>query len=318
MLTASIHSSSLRAMESPVPQWLHLLPAGTLSTKDGRGPYRVIDPDKIIAASMADGNLPLDENHSTDLAAPKGAPSPARGWIVQLLRRSDGIWGRVEWTKAGKRIMEDRQYGGISPVIAHDKDGAITAILRASLTNTPNMKGLTSLHSEDVSQADRRATRAQLVKLLRLASATDDAIIAKVRQILAGPQSDNRSNIRAQLVQALRLGSVTDRMIAAKVRQVLAPVHRSFEEILADEPALQSSLGAADERVIALLGCDRGEYLKALHAQQAAGEEVSRHSAQASRVSQDGLTAADERVIQMMGLDRDAYTRSLKRRSSPS
>ena len=40
-------------------------------------------------------------------------------------------------------------YRGISPVIQHDKQsGRIAAILRASLTNTPNLSGLVTLHSQ--------------------------------------------------------------------------------------------------------------------------------------------------------------------------
>jgi phage I-like protein len=69
---------------APVPEWVHLLPIGTFSGVDGRGPYTVPDPAAVIAASMAVRRLPVDENHATDLAAPKGEPSPARGWIVEM------------------------------------------------------------------------------------------------------------------------------------------------------------------------------------------------------------------------------------------
>lgn len=140
--------SAIRLPEGTVPDWLHLLPAGEVRTNDGRGPYRVTNAQALMATSIAAGKLPLDENHSMDLAAPKGGASPARGWFVELQQREDGIWGRVEWTSTGRQIMEDREYSGVSPVILHGADGSIRAILRASLTNTPNITGLTALHSQ--------------------------------------------------------------------------------------------------------------------------------------------------------------------------
>ena len=78
------------------PEWVHLIPAGTFSGADGRGPYTLHNPEAVITASIAAGKLPIDENHAIDLAAPKGGPSPARGWIVELQSRTDGLWGKVE------------------------------------------------------------------------------------------------------------------------------------------------------------------------------------------------------------------------------
>ncbi len=141
--------SSLTAAAGEVPKWVHLVPAGTFRGLDGRGPYRLEDAGAVIDASMATGKLALDENHSTDLKAPKGEPSPARGWIVEMEARADGIWGHVEWTRVGTALMEDRAYKGISPVIsARAADGVVVGVLRASLTNTPNLT-LTSLHHRE-------------------------------------------------------------------------------------------------------------------------------------------------------------------------
>ncbi len=168
-----------------VPDWLHLLPAAEARTHDGRGPYRITDAAALMAASLpAGGKLVLDENHATDLVAPKGGAAPARGWIVELQSRGDGIWGRVEWTGTGRQMVEDRQYRGVSPVITHRRDGTVTGILRASLTNTPNLTGLVSLHHQLENDMDLRQT---LVELLKLAGDADDAaIVAALRTKLDG------------------------------------------------------------------------------------------------------------------------------------
>lgn len=142
MFTAALHA----ALPDGVPEWVHLVPAGTFSGRDGRGPYRLVAPEAVIAASMAGAPLPIDENHATDHAAASGIPSPARGWIDRLEARPDGIWGHVDWTPTGTALMAEKSYRGISPVFVHDKNGVVLRVLRAALTNTPNLDALATLH----------------------------------------------------------------------------------------------------------------------------------------------------------------------------
>lgn len=135
---------------STAPEYIHLLPAGEIRTVDGRGPYRVRDVEALMRASMEGGaRLVIDENHATDLAAPRGEAAPARGWIVALQSRQDGIWGQVEWTEAGRRLVADKAYRNISPAIRHLADGTVTGVLRASLVNMANLRGLAALHQQD-------------------------------------------------------------------------------------------------------------------------------------------------------------------------
>ncbi|MDO5704044.1 MAG: phage protease [Paracoccus sp. (in: a-proteobacteria)] len=166
------------AADGEVPDWIHLLPApGPVETNDGRGPYRLEDAPRVIAASLAAvRKLPIDENHSIDLAAPRGEPAPARGHVVELQARADGIWGRVEWTGSGRALMADRAYLGISPAILHDKSGRIVALLRASLVNRPNLRGLTALHQEETMSLNER-----LAEILgQEPGVDDDTLIARV------------------------------------------------------------------------------------------------------------------------------------------
>lgn len=130
------------------PEWIHLLPAGEFRGIDGRGPYTVADADKLILNSMTGKKrLVLDENHSTDLAQEKGGSAPAVGWIVDLQARQDGIWGKVNWNKRGTALMQDKSYEGVSPAFAA-AGSEVTRIVRASLTNVPNLT-LTHLHSQE-------------------------------------------------------------------------------------------------------------------------------------------------------------------------
>lgn len=160
------------------PEWVHLLPAaqGEIQTYDSRGPYRLADIEAVIAASMqSERGMPIDENHATDTAMQNGNGAPARGWIKALEARADGLWGRVEWTKAGAELLADRAYRGISPVFNHLADKTITRVLRASLTNKPNLKGLVALNTENA------MSFAAIAKALGLGDdASEEAIIAAI------------------------------------------------------------------------------------------------------------------------------------------
>lgn len=168
--------------DGEAPEWVHLLPTakGKVQTIDQRGPYDVQDAEAIIAASFADQpKLQIDENHAEDLKSGKGEPSPARGWITELQARADGIWGKVEWTGTGRALVADKAYRAMSPVILHDKAKRVIAILRASLVNRPNFRGLATLNQE--TSMDPMAQMAGALGLSEGASADD--ILAAIKAL---------------------------------------------------------------------------------------------------------------------------------------
>ena len=136
--TALMASQALPAFDAgqAAPDWVHLLPApvgGKIGTTDSRGPYHVTDTAALIAASFAEADrLPIDENHSTDLAAPRGEPAPARGWIVGMEARADGIWGQVEWNAAGADLA-GLTVNGSGALIATFSDGTNQTIGKVAL-----------------------------------------------------------------------------------------------------------------------------------------------------------------------------------------
>ncbi len=171
------------AAEGAVPDWVQLTPVlqGEIATFDGRGPYLMADAAAVIAASMAhERGILIDENHATDLAAPTGKEAPARGWIKELQSRADGIWGRVEWTKAGRELVADKAYRGISPVMTlHSDKKTVLAIPRASLVNLPNLRGILALNQEQP-----MGPMAKLAAALGLAEdASEEAILAAIKAL---------------------------------------------------------------------------------------------------------------------------------------
>jgi len=126
-----------------VPEWIELLPAGVFNGRDGRGPFKVEDPPAVIAATRAlamAAGIPIDYDHATDFAAPTGRPAPAAGWVVAFEVRSGAVWGRVEWTARAAHAIAAREYRYVSPVFQFDPaSGRVTRLLRAGLTNNPNL-----------------------------------------------------------------------------------------------------------------------------------------------------------------------------------
>ncbi|CUH67987.1 Mu-like prophage I protein [Thalassovita gelatinovora] len=158
-----------------VPEWIHILPKGgePIATHKGDGPYRYARASELIAASMGrKQRVIVDVNHSTFLSGARGGDAPAVGYITDMEARDDGIWAKVDWTSKGQSLMSDRAYWGVSPVFRHTKAGDITTILNVSLTNEPNLRGLTALNQE--SEMDFIARLAEILGLA--AGATEDAV----------------------------------------------------------------------------------------------------------------------------------------------
>src|SRR6266849_5925328 len=140
---APASSEAAPAADSSAPEWIELLPAGVFYGRDGRGPFQLDDPDAVIESTHAlqmNAGLPIDYDHATDFGAPEGRPAPAAGWIRELAVRDGALWGRVEWTARAADSIVAREYRYVSPVFQFDpKDGIVTRLLRAGLTNNPNL-----------------------------------------------------------------------------------------------------------------------------------------------------------------------------------
>ena len=198
--TVALCSQSLPSVSNgaAVPEWIQLLPSisGDVETGDARGPYHVTDVNHIIAESFADADrLPIDENHSIDLAAPKGLPAPARGWITEMQSRENGLWGKVDWNEAGAELVKTRAYRGISPVIVHDKAKNILRILRASLINKPNLRGMIALNQEN----DDMPLQETVAKLLGLAVDANEAAITAAITTLNDKDAGNATALQSSL-----------------------------------------------------------------------------------------------------------------------
>lgn len=145
------HSTAVTpAASGELPEWIQLLPAGTFSGVDGRGPYSVPDPAAVIRLTeeRSGGNdLPIDYGHALEAEGYAGDAAPAAGWISELEDRSGEIWGRVSWTDEGAAKIRGRSFRFLSPVFYHDASGRVRYLVRAGLTNRPNLR-LKAVHTQ--------------------------------------------------------------------------------------------------------------------------------------------------------------------------
>ncbi|MCH8475951.1 MAG: phage protease [Opitutales bacterium] len=221
------------ATPGEAPDWIHLIPAGQFQANDGRGPFRMADPAAVIAASLQPGGmLPIDQDHATDLAAKQGGEAPARGWIVEMEAREDGIWGRVEWTGKGKELLADRAYRGVSPVFLSNKDGDITRILRAALTNDPALTQLTTLmHGNDGMDLKK-----SLASLFGMDDDADDKdIMSAVEEAVKASKENKEAASRVAKAVGLDAGVSVDTLVTTlAARQAQASDVETLRNEVAD------------------------------------------------------------------------------------
>ncbi|TNF21868.1 MAG: hypothetical protein EP318_06245 [Rhodobacteraceae bacterium] len=229
----------LSAMELPdqesgkVPEWVHLVPKGEFrAAHDDRGPWHYRDAQDVILASFsARKRIHIDLNHSTDTAAKAGLDAPAVGYVTEMEERETGIWGKVDWTMAGKALLSDRAYWGISPVIAFDKTtGAVRAIARAALTNDPAVAELTPLSTKETEGMFLKT----VAKMLGLGEdASEEDVTAALKKKLDGKDKGSEA-LAALSTVAEALGAQADaspEALLATVKTLKAGASESAETI---------------------------------------------------------------------------------------
>lgn len=178
---------------------------GTWRGRNGAGPYILTDQahaERVIAATMAamgPVDLSFDYDHQAALAAVPGVGGTAKaaGWFKSLTADADGIWAEgVDWTPAAAAAIEAREYRYASPFFHHDKQGRITRIVNAALTNIPNfdLAAIASaIHGED----DKMVIPPEILAALGLGADAD--VTAAVASITTLKGSTSLTSIASAL-----------------------------------------------------------------------------------------------------------------------
>ena len=178
--------------EGNVRTKVQLLPFGDpIYGRDGRGPWRLADAahaQEVINTTLAVQNgteLFIDYDHQSVLAVPKGGTARAAGWIKHLTVEADGIHGQVEWTAAAHQALKAGEYRYISPHFRFaQKDGRITRLVNAGLTNFPNLD-LPAIASADTDADEIDDEEGATNSMKSIASALGLADDASEEEVLA-------------------------------------------------------------------------------------------------------------------------------------
>ncbi len=176
-------------------QRIRMLPIGTITLRDGRGPFTVADQAHaraIVDASLAyagNRDIPFDYDHQLlhAIGPGKGGNAPAAGWVKRLTAEADGIYADVQWTDAAAAKLGAREYRYISPTFAFDKaSGRITAIRYGSLVNDNAIDELLAVASTQENPVDMTKITAALG--LDAAATVDDILAAIAAMSLGKPE----------------------------------------------------------------------------------------------------------------------------------
>lgn len=206
MAKQPLQSSHAVALPSgPAPEWVHLIPAGEFSGRDGRGPYQA-NPQSVLE-QFATWRMPLaiDYEHQGINTVDNGQPAPAAAWIAELQERDGEIWGRVDWTDKAAGMIAAKEYKYLSPVFDHAKDGTLIRLVGAGLTNNPNLY-LTALarraaHALEIAMPELLE---RIIYMLNLPlTSTAEEVQAHLQRVIDGAKSDAATV--AQMRKALGL-----------------------------------------------------------------------------------------------------------------
>lgn len=133
-------SASLLDQNGTIPQWVPVLPVGRTNLPDRESLVDLDDPQAVIARSGANLAVTVDHRGKDFL----GRDSRAYGWItaleVQKLQGHSHLMGRVEWNKAGRELISDRQFRFFSAEVIIDQHHRVLEVTGLTLTNSPAIK----------------------------------------------------------------------------------------------------------------------------------------------------------------------------------
>jgi len=238
----------LTAGDQAVPEWVRLLAPGVNRARDGRS-YTVADAAAVVALSQKFKgaiDLLVDYEHQFDRAPKNGQPAPAAGWIKELAATgpdgSAGVWVRIDWLEDAAAAIRAKRYRYMSAVIAHDKNGVVQFVPRASLTNQPALD-VALFSVQPVKEPDVKFLE-QILAAFGLAAGTDETKAIEHAKLLA--------TLAAALAKAA--GVELSALAAMTADQVTAALSKPFADKIATlATAAKLTPDAAPEAIVAAL-----------------------------------------------------------------
>jgi phage I-like protein len=204
------HAAEAGGVDGEPKKRIQLFPMGTVTGRDGRGPYRLDDlahAQAVVAASLAtagSSQIPIDYDHQIPFGVKDGVAgnAPASGWITGMEATPEGIFADVEWTDAASAKIKAKEYRYISPYFGFEQStGRLKRILNAALLNFANFTELAAVASADPQRNDMDLKA--LAKALGLAEDSTLEQITAAAAMLKATADTAAERIAAAAAQAV-------------------------------------------------------------------------------------------------------------------
>jgi phage I-like protein len=256
--------------DGQVARRVMLLPYGTFSGRDGRGPYVLegkAQAEEVIAATRAFNKTQdflFNYDHQTEYSAVQGVGGKAlaAGWIKldALEAGDDGIYGEVDWTPMAEAALQAREYRYHSPHFrVSPQTRRVTRLVNAGLTNSPNLD-LPALASQQAEVPHGETmTMIALASLAAALSLPATAVEADVLTAIGGlkDKADAGEKVLASARTTLGLAADADsESVLASITQVKAtgePDPTKFVPIAALKEVRDELAGIREEKVLAMV-----------------------------------------------------------------
>ena len=175
-----------------------IIPKGTFAPIDGRTDHGVpawtltaaLAKELMADLAAADTDIVVDYEHGSIKAAESGSPNPAAGWIERYeWDDSQGLMAAIKWTDDAAKMIADKAYRYLSPVLLYNAKGEVKGLHSVALTNTPALDGmalaaLSKQINPDQPDEGTPMNKEALIKLLGLAADADEQAINQALQAL--------------------------------------------------------------------------------------------------------------------------------------
>jgi phage I-like protein len=110
--------------------------------------------------------------------------------MPKLVADEDGIWAEpVEWTAAASAALSAKEYRYISPYFGHRKDGRVTRIFNAALTNRPELELKAAASQSDPDMMEDGDFMKTIATALGLAEGATEADVLSAVNALVGDRT---------------------------------------------------------------------------------------------------------------------------------
>lgn len=192
--TEAVNSFEIEYGTSKLPKEIELIPSEEMFIGfDGRA-FKAIDKHSIVEKTNSKLKyLVIDENHKTDYTAGTGQSTEAMGWMHDFFVKEDNsVWALVEWTLSGAARIENKEYKYISPVYEVDKLGNIISILRAAITNNPNLR-LTALNNNSNNNSNNNKGESMSKEINNALGISENAENSEILTAINNVKKENES-----------------------------------------------------------------------------------------------------------------------------